>query len=343
MQRINWIDWVKAFCMAGVIFIHLPQENNTFYLSYIGAIILTPFFFISGFLSKQGLSQKELLKKYSYSLLIPYLLYNILFYPYWLTKFYIDHGGVITLQDCIKPIVGTVFMQLKSDFSSDLNAITWFLPALFLMHWITGSCCQLKYGKKVMTILALITILLYGANKFYHYAPNLTFNGFVRSLLFFFAGYLCQGAKWLKNNYQQKDLCIGIASFVLSLAFFYWHINEGHFVLHIILYYVVCTLALIGFIHLCKSINRYQIRLITLIAEGTIVILGLQNILIGIIDYGFEKAFHIPDVSYNWLECFILAMAIEVLLIPIIIISKNKFPIFLGKKSTVQKVEPTEV
>ena len=193
-----------------------------------------------------------------------------------------------------------------------------------------------------MTILIIITILLYGANKYYHYAPNLTFNGFVRSLVFFFAGYICQGSKWLKNCSQQKDFCIGITSFVFSLVIFYWHINEDHFVLHIILYYVVCTLALIGFIHLCKSVNSFQIRPITLIAEGTIVILGLQNILIGIIDYGFEKTLRIPDISYKWYECIILAIAIEAILIPVIIISKNRFPIFLGKKSTVQKVEPTE-
>ena len=340
MQRINWIDWVKALCMTGVIFIHLPQDENTFHLNYIGAVILTPFFFISGYLSKQGLSQKELLKKYSFSLLIPYIIYNVLFYPYWLVKFYIDHGGIITLWDCIKPIVGTILLQLNSNFSSELNAITWFLPALFLMHWITGTCYQLKHGKILMALLAISTILLYGANKYYNYAPNLTFNGFVRSLTFFFAGYLCQKSDLLKNCSLRKDLCIGIISFVVSLAVFYWHIHEDHFVLHISLYYVVSTLALIGIIHLCKSINNLRIHLITLIAVGTIVILGFQNILIGIINFGFEKALHIPDISYNWSECVILAIAIETILIPFVIISKNRFPILLGKKSTVQKIEP---
>ena len=326
--------------MTGVIFIHLPQDENTFFLSYIGAVVLTPFFFISGYLSKQGLSQKELIKKYSYSLLLPYLLYNALFYPYWLVKFYIDHEGVITLQDCIKPIVGTLLLQLKSSFSSELNAITWFLPALFLMHWIAGTCHQLKHGNILMAALAIGTILLYGANKYYHYAPNLTFNGFVRSLVFFFAGYICQGSKWLKNCSLRKDLCIGITSFISSLVIFYWHINESHIVLHIFLYYVVCASTLIGIIHLCKSINELRIHLITLIAVGTIVILGLQNILIGIINFGLEKALRIPDISYNWYECVILAIAIEAILIPVIIICKNRFPIFLGRKSTVQKTEP---
>ena len=337
MQRINWIDLAKALCMTGVIFMHLPQDGNTFYLSYIEAVILTPFFFISGYLSKQGLSQKILLKKYSYSLLFPYILYNVLFYPFWLAKFYIEHGGFITLQDCVKPILGTALLQLNSDFSSELNAITWFLPALFLMHWIARTCFQLKHGKKWMTILAIATILLYGANKYYHYAPYLTFNGFVRSLTFFFAGYICQGSNLLKKCSQQKDLCIGITSFVVSLAIFYWHIHEDRFIMHIFLYYVVCTLFLIGALYLCKSLNDFRRCLITQIAIGTMVILGFQPILIGIIDYGLEKIIHISNITYNWYECIILSIAIEVILIPFIIICKKKYPLFLGKKSTFQK------
>ena len=32
MQRINWIDWVKAFCMTVVVFCHLPQQKDAFYV-----------------------------------------------------------------------------------------------------------------------------------------------------------------------------------------------------------------------------------------------------------------------------------------------------------------------
>jgi hypothetical protein len=68
------------------------------------------------------------------------------------------------------------------------------------------------------------------------------------------------------------------------------------------------------------------------------LIFGIHRILIGLIDYGVEKTLQFPDITYDWYECFILAVAIEVILIPFIIISKNRFPILLGRMSTPQKI-----
>ena len=75
-ERINWIDWAKAFCMTVVVFCHLPQQEGTFYLQYLASVILSTFFFISGYLKKRNLSLKESAKKYGYSLLIPYIIYK---------------------------------------------------------------------------------------------------------------------------------------------------------------------------------------------------------------------------------------------------------------------------
>ena len=69
------------------------------------------------------------------------------------------------------------------------------------------------------------------------------------------------------------------------------------------------------------------------------LIFGTHRVLIGIIDFGIEKFLNVPNVTYNWYETSLIAIAIEIILIPPIIISKNRFPIFLGKKSTAQKVE----
>ena len=338
MQRINWIDWVKAFCMTVVVFCHLPQQGDTFYAQYLGAVILSSFFFISGYLKKPLATQKESLKKYDYSLLIPYLIYNVVYYPYWLSKYYIDNGG-ISLFDCLKPITGTLLLQLNSDFSCELNGVTWFLPALFFMHWITDICNRQKHGKTMMLIITIITIILYGVNKFYHYAPYITFHGFVRCVCFFFMGNLFQQAGYLKSLNTKRDFTIGLSTLLLSIALFYWHIHEEHFILHIALYYIVNFISVFGIIHLCRSINEIRFSIVSLISIGTMLIFGTHRIIIGIIDFGFERLFHITDIAYNWYEAALIAIAIEIILIPIIIISKNRFPIFLGKKSTVQKVE----
>lgn len=342
MQRINWIDWAKAFCMTVVVFCHLPQHEDTFYLQYLASVILSSFFFVSGYLKKSIGSQKESLKKYCYSLLIPYLIYNALYYPYWLVKSYIESGGILSMGDCIKPIVGTLLLQLNTDFSCELNGVTWFLPALFLMHWVTDVCNRQKQGKSIMLIITIVSMILYGANKYWHFAPYITFHGFVRCICFFFMGNLFQQAGYLKSLNFKRDISIGLSTLLISIILFYWHIHEELFVLHIALYYIVNLFSVFGIIYLCRSLNNIHLRLVTLISIGTMLIFGLHRMLIGIIDYGIEKTLPIPNITYNWCESIILAIAIEAILIPFIILSKDRFPIFLGKKSTVQKVEPTK-
>lgn len=332
MQRINWIDWVKALCMTVVVFCHLPQQEDTFYLQYLASVILSSFFFISGYLKKPITSQKESLKKYGYSLLIPYLIYNAIYYPYWLVKYYIEQGGVISFGGCVKPVIGTLFGQLNSSISCELNGVTWFLLALFLMHWITDICNRIHYGKAIMLILTIISIVLYGANKYWHFAPYITFHGFVRCLCFFFLGNLFRQTNYLKGLNFQKDFILGISTLFVSIILFYWHIHEVRFILHIALFYVVNLFSVFGIIHLSRCLDSVKVRLITIISIGTMLIFGLHRILIGIIDFAFEKQFHISDITYNWYECAILAIVIEFALIPLIYFAISNCSILLGKK-----------
>ena len=330
-ERINWIDWAKAFCMTVVVFCHLPQQEDTFHLQFLASVILSTFFFVSGYLKKRDLTVKESAKKYGYALLIPYIIYNVIYYPYWYAKFYIEHGG-ITWGDAVKPIIGTIFGQLNSSFSCELNGVTWFLIALFIMHILTDVLNKSKHGKAIMLILSIITMILYGANKYYHYAPYITYHGLIRCLCFFFMGNLFQQKGWLQTLNLRKDVAIGISTLLLSLILFYWHIHENRFVLHIILYYVANFVSVYAFIYLSKSLNSIKSKLITLISIGTMLIFGLHRMMIGVIDFGIEKLLHHPNIIYDWSECLIIALMIEIVLLPIIIY-RSKWPILFGKGS----------
>ena len=318
--------------MTVVVFCHLPQQEDTFYLQYLASVILSTFFFISGYLKKRTLSLKESAKKYGYSLLIPYIIYNAIYYPYWLVKFYIEHGG-ITWSDATKPIIGTVLGQLNSSFSCELNGVTWFLIALFLMHILIDVLNRYKHGKSIMLILSIITMILYGANKYYHYAPYITYHGFIRCLCFFFLGNLFQQWNQLKTLNLRNDLIIGISTLLLSLILFYWHINENIFILHIALYYVVNLISVSAFIHLSRSLSNIKSRLITLISLGTLLIFGLHRIMIGLVDFTLEKALNTSNITYNWIECIIIAFMIEIIIIPIIL-QRNIFYFLFGKQIT---------
>lgn len=338
MNRINWIDWAKAFCMTVVVFCHLPQQEDTFYLQYLASVILSTFFFVSGYLKKSPLSIKESSKKYGYALLIPYIIYNVIYYPYWAAKFYIEHG-YITWRDAIKPIIGTVLGQLNSSFSCELNGVTWFLIALFIMHILTDVLNQSKHSKTIMLILSIITMILYGANKYYHYAPYITYHGLIRCLCFFFMGNLYQQWGKLKKQEFRKDLLIGTSTILLSLILFYWHIHEDRFVLHIILYYVVNFVSVYAFIYLSKSLNNIKSRIITLISIGTMLIFGLHRMMLGIIDFTTKKILCTTSISYNFCECLLISIGIITITLPAIIIFNKYLPCTLGKHKNGQSAK----
>lgn len=332
MQRINWIDWVKAWCMTVVVFDHTPHDGSPFLLQFLAATNLSSFFFISGYLKKPTISQSEALKKYTYCLIIPYLIYNAVYYPYWLSKTYIDQGGMPSFSLCLKPIIGTFLGQLNSGFSCELNGVTWFLLSLFLMHWVTDICNKKRNKKTIMLMISIIAIILYGANKYYHFAPYLTFHGFVRCVCFFFLGNVIRQTGYLKDTHLKNDFAIGLSSLVLSLAIFYWHINEELFVLHIILYYIVNLFSVFSIIFLFRCISKFKSRLVLYVSLGTMIIFGLHRILLGCINFGMERFFHQNDITYEWYTSLFLALAINLILLPLIIYAKNHFPILLGKK-----------
>ena len=319
--------------MTVVVFCHLPQQEDSFYLQYLSSVILSSFFFVSGYLKKPSILQKESLKKYFYCLIIPYFIYNAIYYPYWIGKTYIEQGGFPSFSDCMKPIIGTLLGQLDSNFSGQLNGVTWFLLSLFIIHWITDICNRQKNEKVWMLGISLIAMILYGANKYYHFAPYLTFHGLIRSIPFFFMGNLMRNASYLKEVCFKKDLFIGTTMLILSVLLFYWHIHEDIFVIHILLYFIVNVLSVLAFIHLFRTLDSVKVSLVTYISIGTMVIFGFHRILIGIIDYSIEETLNINDISYEWYEAIIIALFISVLLFPIILYAINNAPILIGKKS----------
>lgn len=149
----------------------------------------------------------------------------------------------------------------------------------------------------------------------------------------FFLGNLFQQWNYLKSLNLKKDFAIGTTTLILSLILFYWHINEEHFILHITLYYVVNLVSVYAFIYLSRSLNNIKSRIITLISIGTLLIFGLHRMMIGVIDFGIEKVFHRPNIIYNWSECLLIALMIELFWGQTIQYFQNHYPILLGKKN----------
>ena len=325
MQRINWIDWAKALAVMSVVFCHLPQSQEWFYYRYLQACTITIFFFISGYLKKDRNSYTENWKKYWHGLILPYIIYNIIVYPYWLAKYYILNDGMPDLQSALKPIIGALLFEHEGSFAEPLNGPLWYLPAILFMHITIDICRKTRHTHAIMIGLCVISFILYAANKQWDFIHSMTPVGIFRRLPYYYIGY-AMGRKGLFNKVNYKYDTAGLLCLIpMSILFFYLHLYEERTLPHVILFYPFNLSFLFGFLCLCKMIAGLQSNIITSISIGTLLIIGLHFPVIGIFN-------HIVNVSsYEWYEALPTAILINALLYPLIILSKKQAPIILGK------------
>lgn len=330
-NRLNWIDWAKVIAITLVVFGHIPMEKGNFIQSYIVVFHMPLFFFISGYLTKKEYPNKDTLKKYWHTLGIPYICYNIIFYPYWVVRHIIDYPNA-GWYDFIKPIIGTVMLQHKTPYYESLNGVTWFVSSLLIMKLLLSFSNKYRYGKIVMAFIVCIDAFLYIMNENYRYITDLPFVGFTRCLPFFIIGHLCKQKDIIKDKPNNHDWIKCICGFCLSL--FTFNILRGSYGLYEygICFWIICISTIIGILSFCKLLDKIHSIIIDNISIGTIAIMGLHWILIGITNYSLSKLLHIDGgITYPWYVAICLSFLYIAIIYPIILLFKNKYPFMLGK------------
>ena len=334
-ERINWIDWAKALAVCCVVFCHLPQSQEWFYYRYLQALTMVVFFFISGYLKKDRGSDKENWRKYTYGLIIPYIIYNVIVYPYWFLKFYLTNGTLPNLFQALKPLAGALSFEHENAFCEPLNGPLWYLPAILMMHIIIDLCRKTKHQHWVMITLCAISFILYSANKFWYFAPNLTPMGLMRNLPYYYLGYLLGQYHLFRETNTKKDIIGCIICLSASILLFACHLeafHSGQHILHIVLFYPTNVLFLFGVLYGCKVLNSIRFSVITNISIGTLVIVGLHIVAVTIVNYTLSY-FHLFDgtICYQCYEALPAALIIVVILYPIILFAKHHIPAFIGR------------
>ena len=333
-ERINWIDWAKALAVCSVVFCHLPQSQEWFYYRYLQALTMVIFIFISGYLKKDRGSDKENWKKYWYGLIIPYIIYNVVVYPYWILKYYLTNGAMPDLFHAIRPLIGALLLEHESSFAEPLNGPLWYLPAILIMHITIDLCRKTKYQHWIMMGLCIFSVFLYGANKYYEFAPYLTPIGIMRNLPYYYMGYLFGQYHLFRKCHLRWD-CIGcIACLSASILLFAWHLEAfyaGQHILHIALFYPINVLFLFGVLYGCKVLNRVRWEFITNLSIGTLVIIGLHIMLVTIVNYTMDHSLHINHLCYSWHKALPITILIILFFYPVILFCKHRAPLFIGR------------
>lgn len=329
--RINWIDWAKVIAISFVVFGHIPQEQGSFPQSYITIFHMPLFFFISGYLTRKEELNKETLKKYWHTLIIPYFCYNILFFPYWIIKYNIENP-CFDWFDITKPLIGTLLLQFESPISVPLNGVTWFISSLLIMKLTLSITNRYKLSPLFIYILCLLSTSLFIANEHYRFFTDLLLIGLLKCFPFYILGNFCRQKSLIKEFQLKKDFAYLIIGFLVSLSCYeFW--SDNHSMLSFGLrFWVICVFAILFIISLCKFLDDIRLATIKQISIGTIVIMGIHWMIIGVTNYAISKVFHINDIVYPLPLATIITILIIILMYPLIIIFNNRIPFMLGRR-----------
>jgi len=335
MQRINWIDWAKFLAIALVVPIHIPQGHGAQPVTFFEVFIIQAFFFYSGYLKKTPFDLKNNLLKYWQRLIRPYFIYNILFYPYWFTKFYITNQHMPTIIEALEPIAGIFLLQTETNISCGLNSVTYFLAVLLIMHLIFDLCHRTKFMHYFMITISFIAIALYTLSKYNCFTGELIFVGLFKSFPFYYLGHLCKQYNVHEKIEFKKDILYFVCFLLLSILTFQYHANETNFSLHIISFWPTVLLGILAFSFFCKLLDSVHSQVVINYSNGTMAFIGLHWMIVGIIRYGILRPiFQVPaDYVYSPAEAYLIALAVTLALYPIILFFLKKVPWMLGKQT----------
>lgn len=335
MNRINWIDWGKAIAITMVVFGHIPMEADNFLLRYITIFHMPLFFFISGYLTKTGRPIKTLNSKYMTSLVYPYIIYNVVFYPYWLIRYYFENNNEFgPIYDwTIRPFMGALLLQYDCDFSCNLNGVTWFVAALIIMKVTLEIATRMKYGKHFLIFISILCIIGYTANEYYLFTKNITPIGFMKCFPFYILGYKMKHLSYINDTNVKACHYQTLTGFTLSILFFIISFKlQPPYIINSFLFYAISIYSILFILAVCKLLNEVHSIIIKNISIGTLMIMGLHWMLIGTINFTCSKLFiAVNPILYSTLQGIIICFAIVTLIYFPICWSKKHLPIFIGK------------
>ena len=171
--RKNWIDAAKAVAMFIVVLNH--SELRIPGVNFWGGMFFVPaFFLLSGYTyHPDNGTYIDYVKKKAKRLLIPYLTANLFLFLFFFIKMILTHN--LSSDFVVRSLLGILYGRnqifVSSDYHSNLminlNAPTWFLPALFVALIMLEGFYRLCKGNEKKVVLIVVVYALFATG--YHY------------------------------------------------------------------------------------------------------------------------------------------------------------------------------
>lgn len=340
MKRIEWIDFVKFMAIFYMVWAHYGAPRIIYW--YIQSFHMPLFFFVSGYLfNNSNYSFKNYTVKRAKSLIIPYLLFGVINYIFWIILVRINL--LKTNDNLYDPI--KYLLTINTTTHLPIANALWFLTCLFIVEII--FFILVKHIKDNNITLSIILIIFSLIGYFYPLITNIRLYWGIdvacTAIVFYGFGYLFKKNKNIINCFYEPKIYTIILLFVISITF---ELLNGHVALMIItynnyFYYYISAFASI-FMYMMISIYLYNIRFVSdlkiykiflYIGKNTISILAFNQLLIVVL----LKITKTIPINISIKE-IINSTLIIVVLIPISYFLNKYCPIIVGKSKVNNKL-----
>ena len=284
-QRIHYIDIVKGFGIFWVVWAHVAHIEGIW--EYVWPFHMPLFFFISGLLFNNQIDFRTFLKKRIKTLLIPYALFFLLTFAYWvLIERHYRSGGYSMEYE----LVGLVYGTYEGGHLF-FNVVLWFLPCLFTVEMLFFPISRLQKPAGIIGgIVLLFTIgqvLLHNRVNWLPFGLHTAFN----AILFYGAGFLLKDTmkQMMSIPLWQKGLFL-LACFCFQMTFY------GRYLSNI----QACTItyAAIAFggvlFYVMLSVLIKENTVLEFLGRNTLVILCLHAPICRALNYGASILTNVP-------------------------------------------------
>lgn len=312
-QRVQWLDSIRGVSFLIVIYVHCTFFDSMALRNYLMPVMLTSFFFVSGYLHKD-VSFAKFLEQHTRTLYIPSVILGLfLVFTSWLLPI------VSSSTDIKHEILGVIFQY------DGYHHGVWFVAALYIysilfylmVRFMGGGVKLLGFG-----------IILYIGNWFYF-----IFNGpllpwylcqFGFSVYFMILGYL------YRRHENQVDLIVYRSKFLIWVAFMTYIVaiyfaNQSYSIMgskYIVDCFLITNLNLYIYVYFNKQylLNMWCLRFI---GCNSLLYFGLHGKILTLTTFILSRFINTESISYPEIFQLITVIVVAVLTaLPVIIINR---------------------
>ena len=348
--RQNWGDYAKFIGIFLVLLGHIPFSKHGI-TNWIYSFHMPLFFILSGYFEKTDRkSIKETITHNARTILIPYISFYIIGYIFWLVSNYIVSDGELTLSAMVvKPALGFLLGEwYDTPFSTSINGVLWFLPALFFCKLLFRvAAIASDYKPQRLVLISIFVILLVYAMILLDIQLYLSLDSALMALPFFVFGYILKGTNASMIGLPKYKLfALSALCLIIGTLVFLWNyrsdIADFNYGKNIVAFYITGIAGSLSVIFFTAIFNHKRNNILLYIGVNTLTIFALHGLINPIVgDFYFDYIFKKPrEMGFSPIEGLIDGLTLlaisAILTIPI-----NKYaPFILGIRKNKEETVP---